>query len=348
MSHIFVPVVDSQQRPLMPTTPSRARRWVRSGKATHFWKGGIYCVRLNVEPSARGTQPIAVGIDPGSNKEGFAVVSASHTYLNLQVDARTGVKEAEAKSTQMRHNRRTRKTPYRQPRQNRRQSKKQLPPSTRARWQWKLRLAAFLCQILPVSAFVVEDIKARTRKGRQLKWNRSFSPIEAGKLWFYNSLHKLAPVTIKRGWETKALRDALALKKSGSKVAEVWEAHAIDAWVLAFDIVGGSIIPDNKRLVCITPLLWHRRQLHYFQPGKGGKRTHYGGTLSLGFKRGTLVRHPRWGKAIIGGTSSGRLTLHRPETNKRLTRSAKVSDCLRIKLVRWRTRMVPLGNSIKE
>ena len=69
MSHIFVPVVDSQQRPLMPTTPSRARRWVKSGKATHFWKGGLYCVRLNVEPSAPETQPIAVGIDPGSKRE---------------------------------------------------------------------------------------------------------------------------------------------------------------------------------------------------------------------------------------------------------------------------------------
>ena len=48
MSHIFVPVVDTEDNPLMPTTPSRARKWVKSGKATHFWKGGFFCVRLNV------------------------------------------------------------------------------------------------------------------------------------------------------------------------------------------------------------------------------------------------------------------------------------------------------------
>lgn len=343
MSHIFVPVVDSHQRPLMPTTPSRARRWVKSGKATHFWKGGIYCVRLNVEPSARETQPIAVGIDPGSKKEGMVVASAAHTYLNMQVDARTGVKEAEADSTRMRRTRRGRTTPYRQPRQNRRQSKKKLPPSTRARWQWKLRLAAFLCRLFPVRAFVVEDIRARTRKGRRRTWNGSFSPLEVGKLWFYNSLHKLAPVTIKQGWETSALRDALALKKTGRKMAEVWEAHAVDAWVLAWSVVGGSHIPDNTRLMCVMPFLWHRRQLHRFQPGKGGRRASYGGTLSLGIKRGTLVRHPKWGKATVGGTMQGRISLHHPETNRRLTQSANVADCQMVKLLRWRTRLVPLS-----
>ena len=50
---MFVPVMDSQGKPLMPTTPARARKWLKSSKATAFWKGGLFCVRLNVEPSAR-------------------------------------------------------------------------------------------------------------------------------------------------------------------------------------------------------------------------------------------------------------------------------------------------------
>src|SRR6266571_3271885 len=122
MSNIFVPVVDQQQRPLMPTTPSRARRWIRSGKATTFWKGGLFCVRLNFEPSARAGQPIAVGIDPGSKKEGLVVASAAHTYLNIQADARTGVKEAVKQKSRMRRTRRGRQTPCRRPRQNRKRS----------------------------------------------------------------------------------------------------------------------------------------------------------------------------------------------------------------------------------
>jgi RRXRR protein len=176
---MFVPVLDHSQEPLMPTTPSRARRWIKSGKATAFWKGGIFCVRLNVEPSAREIQPIAVGIDPGSKREGYSIISAAHTYLNIQAEARDGVKDAETDSTRMRRTRRNRKTPCRKPRQNRKQSKRKLPPSTKARWQWKLRVARFLCQIFPISVFVVEDIAATTKKGKR-RWNGSFSPLEVG------------------------------------------------------------------------------------------------------------------------------------------------------------------------
>jgi len=205
---MFVPVIDRNQHPLMPTTPSRARRWIKSGKATAFWKGGLFCVRLNAEPAAREVQPLAVGIDPESLREGYSVLSAAHTYLNIQAKARDGVKDAEQASTCMRRSRRTRKTPCRKPRQNRQQSKKKLPPSTRARWQWKLRLARFLCQLFPVSVFVVEDIKARTQGKR--RWDQSFSPLEVGKQWFYVELGKLAPVQTKQGYETKALREQLA------------------------------------------------------------------------------------------------------------------------------------------
>lgn len=272
---MFVPVVDRQQQPLMPTTPARARKWVKSGKATPFWKGGVFCVRLNVEPSDRISQPIAVGIDPGSKKEGYSVVSAAHTYLNIQADTPQWVKEAVARRRQMRRTRRGRKTPCREPRVNRLRNKKHLPPSTRARWQGKLRLATW------------------------------------------------------------------GLKKTSKKTAEVWIAHCVDAWVLAHTLVGGQGRPDNTRLLCITPLQWHRRQLHRFQPEQGGVRKSYGGTLSLGIKRGTLVKHHRYGLAYVGGTMQGRLSLHDPRTGKRLTQAAKATDCRVKKLLKWRAVFPP-------
>jgi RRXRR protein len=347
MSHIFVPVVDQERTPLMPTTPSRARKWIKSGKATHFWKGGLFCVRLNVEPPARVSQPIAVGIDPGSKREGYSVTSAAHTYTNIQAEARDGVKEAEKRSTQRRRTRRGRNTPCRKPRQNRKQSKKRLPPSTRARWLWKLRLATFLCQLFPVNVFVVEDIKAQTKPNKR-RWNSRFSPLQVGKQWFYIELGKLAPVQTKQGYETKEMREQFGLKKTGKKLAEVWEAHCIDAWVLAYTAVGGRKKPDNTRLVCISPLTWHHRQLHRFEPEKGGKRKLYGGTFSQGIKRGTLVKHPKWGKAYVGGTMDGKLSLHDPQTGKRLTQSAKVADCRLIEVLRWKTRLAPIATASKE
>jgi hypothetical protein len=218
-----------------------------------------------------------------------------------------------------------------------------MPPSTKARWQWKLQVATFLCRLFPVSGFVVEDIRAAARAGKGGKWNRTFSPLQVGKEWFYTALQQLAPVTLKQGWETKALREQLGHKKTSRKLAEVWQAHCVDAWVLAHSVVGGRTRPDNTRLMCITPLVWHRRQLHRLHPEPGGKRKPYGGTLSQGIKRGTLVQHPKWGKAYVGGTRDGKISLHDPQTGKRLTQGAKVADCRVLKLLRWRTRLLPFS-----
>ena len=84
-----------------------------------------------------------------------------------------------------------------------------------------MRLAAWLCQLFPVSVLVVEDIKATTR-GKK-RWDQSFSPLEVGKAWFYEGLGKLAPVQTLQGYHTKELREQLGLKKTGRKMAEVWE-----------------------------------------------------------------------------------------------------------------------------
>ena len=56
-------------------------------------------------------------------KKPSRIKSAAHTYLNIQADAITWVKEAEAQSTRMRRTRRGRKTPYRQRRTNRLQGR---------------------------------------------------------------------------------------------------------------------------------------------------------------------------------------------------------------------------------
>ncbi|BAZ18937.1 hypothetical protein NIES4071_108220 (plasmid) [Calothrix sp. NIES-4071] len=220
---MFVPVVDSLSRPLMPTTPSRARRWIKQKKATPFWRKGIFCVRLNVEPSDRNYQPIAVGVDPGSKREGYTVKSKTHTYLNIQTHAVDWVKDHVETRRNMRRSRRFRNTPCRQNRKNRLVNKQKLPPSTRVRWQWKLRICTWLASIFPVTVFVVEDIKAKTWKGAR-KYNVMFSPLEVGKKWFYSELEKLALLEIKTGNDTYELRQTLELKKSKNKLPNKFEA----------------------------------------------------------------------------------------------------------------------------
>lgn len=345
---MFVPVVDLNQRPLMPTTPSRARRWIKSGKATPFWKRGIFCVRLNVEPKNRNTQPIAVGIDPGSKREGFSIKSQAHTYLNIQTEAVDWVKDAVEVRRNMRRARRFRKTPYRQNRKNRLVNKVKLAPSTKARWQWKLRICKWLNLMFPVTAFGVEDIKARTWKNGR-KWNLSFSPLQVGKTWYYSELQKIALVELKQGIETKELRDELQLKKSKNKLSETFEAHCVDSWVLANWYTKGHDKPDNTKILVVIPLRFHRRQLHRLQPQKGGVRPSYGGTLSNGLKRGSIVQHTSFGLCYIGGFMQKPtkkepqrkvISLHSLETGKRLTQNSLIQDIKFLTYNTWRTRYV--------
>lgn len=333
-----VPVVTREQVPLMPTRPSRARRWIRDGKATAFFKRGVFCVRLNVDPSALDVQPIALGIDPGSKKEGFTIKSAKHTFLNVQADAVTHVKDAIETRRNMRKVRRFRKTPCRPNRMNR--ARGGIPPSTKARWQWKLRIVHWLAKMFPIQAVVLEDISAGPKKG-QRRWNASFGPLQVGKQWFQQQLHPLFDLRIKHGWETAELRTELGLRKSKAKMSETFSAHCVDSWVLANSWTGGHTQPDNTRLLCITPLRFHRRQLHKLQPAKGGTRKRYGSTLSHGFVRGSIIKHPKWGTCYVGGYQRGRISLHDLKTGKRLCRSAKPEEVKHVAYNTWRARHPP-------
>jgi hypothetical protein len=334
---MFIPVVDPTGQPLMPTTPARARRWIKIGRATPLYRRGLFCVRLNVPPSSNHLQPICLGIDPGSKREGYSLVSAAHTYLNVQSATVDWVKDAEKTQRTLRRSRRGRKTPCRSPRRNR--ARGGIPPSTKARWQLKLRVARWLRLAYPITCFAVEDVAARTWKGKR-RWNGTFSPLEVGKGWFYEQLRLLAPLAVRQGYETKALRDRLNLPKAKNKLAETWEAHCVDAWVLAQDQTGGCGRPDTRWLLCITPLHWHRRQLHRQQAQKGGIRSPYGGTRSCGFKRGTLVQHLRYGWAIVGGAREGRISLHDLTSGKRLTQKANPVDCRKCVELKWRVRLL--------
>jgi hypothetical protein len=313
---------------------------IRKGKALRRFDRGIFFIRLT-ERAEGALQEIAVGIDPGSQKEGITVKSASHTYFNLQADAVGHVQEAVGDRRQARRARRQRNTPCRQPRTNR--ARGGIPPSTLARWQWKLRLLNWLKRVLPIAHVVVENISAPTKGQR--RWDVRFSPLEVGKQWFYAAVRRFANLATFEGFETKAMRDALGLKKIKTKTTEVFEAHCVDSWVLANAVVGGHTQPENTRLLCVTPLKLHRRELHRRQPSPGGQRSPYGGTRSLGFKRGSLVRHPKYGVTFVGGTSGGRISLHHWEDGRRLCQNAKPGDLHFLVYSTWRARLLPMAEA---
>ena len=323
---MFVPVVDKDQNPLMPTTPARASKWIKSGKATPFWKNGVFCVRLNVNSSNRYKQEIAVGVDPGSKKEGFTVQSEAHTYLNVQADAHSKVGKKIEKRRELRRGRRSRKCPNRKNRTNRLASKERIPAGTRARWDWKLRILDWLSKLYPVTHVCVEDIKARTLK-RARKWNQSFNPLEVGKQWFYSEIRKRWRLLTLQGYETKELRDRLGLKKSSNKLTETFEAHCVDSWCLAYHTIGGNPVVDNRNIFCVSPIPIARRNLHREQPKKGGGRSRYGGTVLVnGLIKNTLVKHIKYGLTKLAGINAKGLFSIYSLDGKRLTIGAKQND----------------------
>ncbi len=323
---MFVPVKSKDGAQLMPTSPPVARHLIKSGKATPYWNNGILCIRLNYE-TTEYKQEIAVGVDPGSKKEGFTVKSEAHTYLNVQTDAHSKVGKKIEKRRDLRRTRRSRSCPNRKNRTNRHPANKErIPAGTRVRWDWKLRILDWLSNMYPVTHVCVEDIKARTIK-RAKKWNSSFSPLEVGKSWFYGEIQKRWTLFTLQGWETKELRDRLGLKKSSKKLAETFDAHCVDSWCLAYHTVGGVDVPDNTDIFCIAPIPISRRELHRQNPQKNGIRSRYGGTvLAPGLVKNTLVKHVKHGLTRLSGINAKGLFSIYSLDGKRLTTSAKRQD----------------------
>lgn len=322
----FVPVVSLENKPLMPTIPSRARKWIKSGKATPFFKKGIFCVRLN-EKTNEITESIVIGLDTGKMKDGFTIKSFSHTYLNIQVDSINYISKYLERKKFLRKHRRFRKTPYRKCRWNRSSRLKsgRIRPSVKARYDLKLKLISSIKSIFPITNIIVEDVKAILRRGKEnLDWNTSFAPLQHGKNWFYKQLPNL---TLKRGYETKKMRLSLGLDKNFDKLSNDFHSHCVDSWVLANSIVGGDKV-DNKSILLISPIVVRRRQLFAMQTLKNGKRQRYGGTISIGFKKGSIIKHQKYNYCYVGGyKDKNNLQICSLSTGKRGSDKIKVKDC---------------------
>ena len=137
---MLVPVLDTNRKPLMPVKPALARLLLTQKKASAYWnKLGIFCIILHKAVDNPSLQQLVVGIDPGSSFEGWSVVGTRDTVLNGMSEAPTHIKDAVEVRKNMRRSRRQKNCRRRQARFDNRHKCK-LPPSTRARWNLKLRI----------------------------------------------------------------------------------------------------------------------------------------------------------------------------------------------------------------
>ena len=69
-----VPVLDQDGNPLTPTRPSRARRWLETGKAIKCWTHGRFAVKLlNIQASQCTVPETTLNINPGARNSGLTV-----------------------------------------------------------------------------------------------------------------------------------------------------------------------------------------------------------------------------------------------------------------------------------
>ena len=320
----MIAVLDENKKPLMPCSEKRARKLMEKGDAKPYWFKGEFCIILQRKPKSTYKQEICIGIDPGSKMSAMTIKSEAHTIKNLQYSAPNHIKNKIQTRKCIRNDRRQRKTPYRKCRFNR-SIKNRIPPSTKSRWLQHLNLINYFSKIYPINLIAFEDIKATTIKGAR-KWNKNFSPLEVGKNWFYREVEKKYKLHLYQGFDTYTFRKTLGLIKGKNKMKVAFESHCVDSWVLANQVVGGHREPENKRMLYFKPFNFYRRQLHNNCPSKKGIRKKYGGTISLGIKKGTLIKHIKWGFCLVEGSSKNRISLHCLSTNKRLTQLAKKQD----------------------
>lgn len=257
-----IPVVSPDNKPLMPTTCARARKWIKSGKAIGLRnKVGVFYVKLLQAPSGYSTQEIIVGTDRGKAFTGIAfqsklaTIALFHACLpgfykskkktagkksnkkkksNLERQSVTGKM---AKRAELRRSRRGRridrslpfeKRNHRQKRFSNRRSSK-LPPSVKSNREMELRILKEMSMILPISEIRDESCGGNTQKN-----GFGISPVTVGQEWFREQASKIAPLVEVDSLDTGKYRDYLGLvKDSKDKSKQAPETHANDAIAIA-------------------------------------------------------------------------------------------------------------------
>lgn len=336
LMNIRVPVVDSNDKPLMPTKASRARRMVRDGKAIGQWSDlGVWYIKLTVEPSGDDTQPIVTGVDPGKSYSGVGVQSAKHTLFRChlvlpfnRVRARCDRRRLLRRGRRGRRINRSIPFSKRSHRQKRFDNRRgnNLAPSIRAARQLELRVVTELSKLFPIVAIGYERVAATTKKGC------SFSPVQVGQNWAIGQMGKLAPVYQIKGWQkdgngTSQIRKHLKLEKDKTNKSHAKpETHAVDgvaiasayfvkfksyhrlkedgrAWFGSVDVTPSAfkIITRFGAVKRGKQYGFYRRQLHFEVPAQGDTRKRKGGTVTpWAFRVGDLVLATKGKASVIG------------------------------------------------
>jgi hypothetical protein len=164
----MVYIINKHGKPLMPCSPRTARLLLRD-KCAKVIKRDPFTIKLLIGVPGY-TQPLILGIDPGTKFIGSAVRTEENQAMYLsQIEQRTDIKSKMDKRKSFRRTRRNRKTRYRKARfLNRSASKKEdrYLPTMESKYNTVVKEIKFACRLMPISKLVIEigkfDVAALT------------------------------------------------------------------------------------------------------------------------------------------------------------------------------------------
>lgn len=155
---MIVYVISMDGKPLMPTTPRKARLLLKAGRAKCI-RRTPFTIKLLYKTTTY-TQPITLGIDTGSSKIGSAAVNGKgDVFYMSEVEIRNDIADCMKRRAKYRRNRRNRKTRYRPARWlNRKNSIKtgRFSPTMVSKLHSHEKEIAFVKRLLPITKLIIE------------------------------------------------------------------------------------------------------------------------------------------------------------------------------------------------
>ncbi len=147
----------------MPTTPRRARLWLKAKRARVI-RREPFTIQLRFQTTPY-TQLATVGVDTGSKTVGLAASANGEVVFQAEMHLRTDISGKLTQRRQYRRTRRARKTRYRPARwANRCRQAGWLAPSLRSKAEATVKAVRFLATILPIGQINVEVGSFDTQK----------------------------------------------------------------------------------------------------------------------------------------------------------------------------------------
>ena len=149
-------VINQRKEPLMPTTPCKARKLLKQGKAKVV-KREPFTIQL-LYATGETKQDITLGVDAGSKIIGLSATTDKQELFSAEVELRNDIVDLLSTRREFRRTRRNRLR-YRKPRfLNRVYSKNKgwLAPSVENKIQTHLKIISKIHEILPISKIIIE------------------------------------------------------------------------------------------------------------------------------------------------------------------------------------------------